>query len=430
MDKAHQSVAPVLAIPAAMVLLVWSAGVFVAGCVGFVGAPCATDVGCPPCQACVNGDCTPTASCSSANTRSEACGNGALDPGEKCDIAVAHGTPGACPTACGSGSACASAQLANAGTCNAQCVVTVVTACTDGDGCCPAACDTTNDGDCQSSCGNGLVEQGETCDGNCPASCDSGDACTDDVLSGTPEACDVVCERLARETCVGGDSCCPTGCNFNNDADCSAACGNGIVEYGETCDPQATCPSTCNDGNACTTDILTGSAANCNVRCSHSAVAACLDGDGCCPSGCANPNDSDCYCAPFDWGGRAPDAATAVCANQAANIACGFDVGGTCQTMPNGQLVCANAPAGQPPPEAMTACAGQGPGDGCAYPAPNGTWVSGTCKGPPGQPLACMPDPPPPSPFAVAACNGSGSGVACGYSVHGRCASGVCTPCQ
>jgi alpha-N-arabinofuranosidase len=75
--------------------------------------------------------------------------------------------------------------------------------------------------------------------------------------------------------------------------DCSASCGNGVVDASETCDPPTSCPSSCDDGNACTLDQLTGSPENCNVACSNTAITACTSGDGCCPSGCS-ASDSDC----------------------------------------------------------------------------------------------------------------------------------------
>jgi hypothetical protein len=68
------------------------------------------------------------------------------------------------------------------------------------------------------------------------------------------------------------------------------------VDSGETCD--GNCPTTCNDGNACTIDTLVGSADQCNVQCSQSRITSCRDGDGCCPSGCQNATDSDCACTP------------------------------------------------------------------------------------------------------------------------------------
>ncbi len=51
-------------------------------------------------------------------------------------------------------------------------------------------------------------------------------------------------------TCVGGDSCCPSGCNNSSDSDCASVCGNGVVEAGEVCDDSNTvsgdgCDATC-----------------------------------------------------------------------------------------------------------------------------------------------------------------------------------------
>ena len=73
----------------------------------------------------------------------------------------------------------------------------------------------------------------------------------------------------------------------------SDSCGDGKIDPGETCDPPASCPTTCNDGDACTSDTLTGSAAACNAACAATPVTACLP-DGCCPAGCNTFNDPDC----------------------------------------------------------------------------------------------------------------------------------------
>ena len=52
-------------------------------------------------------------------------------------------------------------------------------------------------------------------------------------------------------------------------------CGNGLIESGETCDPSTTCPTGCDDGDACTFDQRTGSADTCNVACSNTRISAC-----------------------------------------------------------------------------------------------------------------------------------------------------------
>jgi hypothetical protein len=76
-------------------------------------------------------------------------------------------------------------------------------------------------------------------------------------------------------------------------------------ETGETCDEPAdadlidadtTCvtQSDCDDGDACTLDLLVGSAHTCSAACSHAAVTELLADDGCCPMGANANNDGDC----------------------------------------------------------------------------------------------------------------------------------------
>jgi hypothetical protein len=149
----------------------------------------------------------------------------------------------------------------------------------------------TGAGGSSSTCGNGQLDTGETCDGDCPASCDDGDDCTEDALTGSAPLCDVVCENNPLTECeAAGDGCCPTGCSGSTDADC-AVCPNGMVELGETCD--GNCPS-CDDGDACTSDVVMGSDATCDVTCDNPVIVACADGDQCCPSGCTEATDNDC----------------------------------------------------------------------------------------------------------------------------------------
>jgi hypothetical protein len=51
---------------------------------------------------------------------------------------------------------------------------------------------------------------------------------------------------------------------------------------------------TCNDGKACTEDLLLGTARNCNISCVNAPITQVLDEDGCCPPGAHALNDSDC----------------------------------------------------------------------------------------------------------------------------------------
>ena len=271
---------------------------------------------------CADGDGCCTLGCDATNDSdcTNICGDGVLSPNELCD--------GNCPTSCGSPSACSLVELAGDPTrCSAQCIESSVELCTGGDGCCPSSCNSNEDSDCGASCGNGALEPGESCDGNCPTSCDDSNACTRDTLAGSPDTCNVVCVFDDIRVCTPGDGCCPAGCTNAVDSDCSATCGDGSLDPGETCD--GNCPSACSDNNTCTRDLLRGSAANCNVVCEYQPINVCQGGDGCCPNGCTNANDSDCQCVPDSC------ASLGVQCGPADNgcggtLQCGACTGGTC----------------------------------------------------------------------------------------------------
>lgn len=168
--------------------------------------------------------------------------------------------------------------------------------CRSNDGRCPPGCNADTDNDCFARCGNHRIDPGETCDppSSCPISCDDGTACTVDIKVGTAANCTADCIYQPITKCLAWDGCCPRGCSKRSDKDCSSSCGNGILDPGETCDPPSTCPYSCNDGNSCTDDFITGSAANCTATCSYQAITRCIDGDGCCPAGCSEHYDNDC----------------------------------------------------------------------------------------------------------------------------------------
>lgn len=143
----------------------------------------------------------------------EPCGNGVVDEGETCDIAILAGNPGACPTNCDTQDPCVIGTPFNMGTCTAACSHDDITAPTDGDGCCPQGANANNDNDCQPVCGNAACEAGEhsvncsldcPCDGN--ASCDDNDACTFDLC--TDAACTNV-EVPYGDTTGDGGTCGP-----------------------------------------------------------------------------------------------------------------------------------------------------------------------------------------------------------------------------
>ena len=235
------------------------------------------------------------------------CGNGVLDPGEMCDPGIGAYQAGACPPGCDDGNPCTTDQRSGSG-CQATCVHTPITSFTAGDGCCPSGANRNLDSDCPAKCGNGVLEEGEACDSGagspvpCPASCPaSPSACLKRVLTGDRDHCDAVCAVQAVTICAPqSDGCCPAGCTAATDADCSATCGNGVVESqaGEVCDTAiasgpGACPTSCSNGQPCTSDYLV-SAGTCQARCVNLPVTAFVPGDACCPPGGHFAVDPDC----------------------------------------------------------------------------------------------------------------------------------------
>ncbi len=167
--------------------------------------------------------------------------------------------------------------------------------------------DFTCDDTCHFTCGNGVVDDtvGELCDtginsgtGACPSSCDDGMACTSDQLQSAD--CTAECVHAAITAPVDGDGCCPAGATSLTDDDCSVACGNMLVEAGETCDTAITagvgaCPTTatCNDSMSCTADVLS-MGGTCTATCTNPPITTPINGDGCCPSGATPLTDNDC----------------------------------------------------------------------------------------------------------------------------------------
>ena len=211
----------------------------------------------------------------------EGCGNNTIDSGETCDPVAS------CPssTTCTSSDPCLVARLTgDASTCTAVCEVVEITACKSGDACCPEGCTPSKDADCSQSCGDGELAASETCEPAssqypCRDNCDDLDPCTVDIMTGTPEQCNVTCTNMPITTAVSGDGCCPIGADANSDSDCEPVCGNRVVEAGESCDGD--CPS-CDDRDSCTIDRQNGTAATCDVECEHSESTSpeCLCGNG------------------------------------------------------------------------------------------------------------------------------------------------------
>ena len=114
-----------------------------------VGAAATCDAMCAdmPIVSCIDGDNCCPAGCTEVDDTdcSAVCGNGVVEPSETCD--------GNCPAICTAPNACTTSTLTGAGaTCDAACVETPITSCTDGDGCCPTSCTNANDDDCPPAC--------------------------------------------------------------------------------------------------------------------------------------------------------------------------------------------------------------------------------------------------------------------------------------
>ncbi len=126
------------------------------------------------------------------------------------------------------------------------------------------------------------------------------------TVAGGPYEQEVVVEGSATSVVLSGlavgtpvhvvlEAVCPEGRSLATDPlviTPVTGCGNGLVEPPESCDGD--CPTTCDDGLACTLDLLVGQAVTCDARCTHTPITACASGDGCCAAGCDAGSDSDC----------------------------------------------------------------------------------------------------------------------------------------
>ncbi|MBW2261992.1 MAG: hypothetical protein JRG91_08480 [Deltaproteobacteria bacterium] len=324
------------------------------------GDPSTCDATCtfPPIVSCVGGDGCCPGGCDSTTDSDcgvSICGNGTIDLGETCD------PPGSCPTSCDDGNGCTVDTLSgDPSTCDVVCSSVSISSCTDGDGCCPAGCSRPGDRDCSPSCGNGSIGGRETCDppSSCPTSCDDGDVCTEDIMTGSSINCNVDCSSVAIVTCIDGDGCCPAGCDFTFDDDCSATCGNGIIDSGETCDPPSSCPTSCDDGLPCTTDVLSGDSTTCDAACTFTPITVCTGGDGCCASGCDATTDTDC---PSTCGNGVIEPGETCDPPSSCPTSCDDGLPCTVDTLTGSSTGCTSACSFAP----ITACID---GDGCCAP--------------------------------------------------------------
>lgn len=117
---------------------------------------------------------------------------------------------------------------------------------------------------------------------------------------------DATPDRMVNTDCGDGIVQAPEECDDANDSDddecrndCRFSCGDGEFNMMiEACDTAiaagmpGACPTECDDDNACTSDVLSGSA--CDTACTNAPIEACVDDDGCCPTACNANTDNDC----------------------------------------------------------------------------------------------------------------------------------------
>lgn len=127
-------------------------------------------------------------------------------------------------------------------------------------------------------------------------------ACGDD---GPGDICGVfggACPDATADSAGPGDACAPgtPGCGNVSLGDgvvwlAPPVCGDGIVEAPESCDPPSACPVACGTADPCLKGTLEGNPLACASVCRYEPIAACLAGDGCCPTGCTSGDDGDCF---------------------------------------------------------------------------------------------------------------------------------------
>ena len=196
-------------------------------------------------------------------------------------------SPARCPTSCADSNPCTEDRLISAGTCARSACHLPITALRPGDGCCPptpAATPCSIPTACPS-CGNGVVEQpgrdaatsGERAARVRPRrpvrrnALHARTSCGGPPRPATPPASPMPITGVRVAVTAAARPAAPPPTT----ATAQPICGNGVVDTGETCDraitagTRAPALSTCDDGNACTVDIASGSAAGCTRTCVH-----------------------------------------------------------------------------------------------------------------------------------------------------------------
>ncbi|MFH1807866.1 MAG: hypothetical protein ABIJ09_03930 [Pseudomonadota bacterium] len=200
------------------------------------------------------------------------CGDGTVNGTERCDINIASGSSGACPTSC-TDSGCNHYTLTASGTCDARCVSSPITICSSSDSCCPTGCTASNDQQC--------ADLGYTAcasDSQCPADryCD---------LQRPAPVCKLGCRLSSPSGCDGTHSCASDHrCVLTNVVPhqrCAPCSTTSLCASGYDCDLLTQlCSPTCSLFNdTCATTVGEGS--QCNLVVCIIGPCVCLQDD--CP---------------------------------------------------------------------------------------------------------------------------------------------------
>jgi fibro-slime domain-containing protein len=252
------------------------------------------------------------------------CGNGMLDPGEKCDDG--NKTPGdGCTPLC---------QIENGWVCptvGSPCMRNAI--CGDGKLTAPEGCDdgnTTSGDGCSSTCtvetgwrcpvpgrpcipicGDGVIEGTETCD---------------DSNTTNGDGCSSTCQKEPGATCPTTASGAPMAGNCT-----VAVCGNGVKESGESCDcgtDPTNLPSGCTGPNG----LFNGDGTGCSKTCTKEPICRGTTGTGtthACAVTCGNGN--------VEQGEQCDDGNTV--SGDGCSATCQLEQGFTCSSVPQQDTV-------------------------------------------------------------------------------------------
>ena len=253
--------------------------------------------------ACINGKCGTLPSADGA----------ACDDGKQCtqnDTCLQGKCVGGSPKACPSSNTCMVGVCDVAtDTCKEQpgndgAFCNLANSCIQQAKCLSGVCQPSQMADCSflnSACSDGVCDPNQGCvavpkpEGtscNDFKYCTINDQCTQGVCKGVPNPCGApnnpcmiaVCNE-AQQTCVAQPGNNGSACDDGNLCTAGETCSNGTCLGGAP----ANTGVACDDGNGCTggTTCVNGTCGN-----AQSQINQCIDGDACCPAGCAG--DKDC----------------------------------------------------------------------------------------------------------------------------------------